>query len=197
MSNAKPAAKTKGEIRQKGEGKIHPKGVDKEGNPSQRWGQQGEVAPSLPITTRTHGAIVRDGVHTEGQLPARVTQKLLALGEGFGNHLALLDPLGLVVALPCQPGDEVGTCGGPRHEVHTAMALGTVPVWKGCTRGRGLRRMGVLWGWKCPTTTTHHPIPHPAVTPQFVDSMDKSQGTTSSIARCWMSSQYLKMLDGA
>lgn len=123
MSNAKPAAKTKGEIRQKGEGKIHPKSVDKEGNPSQRWGQQGEVAPSLPITTRTHGAVVRDGVHTEGQLPAWVTQQLLALGEGFGNHLALLDPLGLVVALPCQPGDEVGTCGGPWHEVHTPWGL--------------------------------------------------------------------------
>ena len=51
----------------------------------------------------THGPVVGHSVHAEGQLLAWVLQELVPLGEGLGNHLALLDPLWLIVTLPSQP----------------------------------------------------------------------------------------------
>ena len=54
----------------------------------------------------THGPFVGDGVHAEGQLLLWVLVELLALGEGLGDHAALLDPLGLVVAAANQPACE-------------------------------------------------------------------------------------------
>ena len=46
---------------------------------------------------------MRDSVHAEGQLLLRVFVELLALGEGLGYHLALLYPLGLIVATADNP----------------------------------------------------------------------------------------------
>ena len=42
-------------------------------------------------------------MHAEGQLLLRVFVELLALGEGLGDHAALLDPLGLVVTAANHP----------------------------------------------------------------------------------------------
>lgn len=46
------------------------------------------------------------GVHAEGQLLLGVLVQLLPHGERLGNHLALLDPLGLVVAAADNSGTE-------------------------------------------------------------------------------------------
>lgn len=51
----------------------------------------------------THRPVVGDGVHAEGELLARVLQQLAPLGEGLGDHLALLDAFGLIITLPSQP----------------------------------------------------------------------------------------------
>lgn len=51
----------------------------------------------------THRPVVGDSVHAEGELLAWVLQQLAPLGEGLGDHLALLDPFGLIVTLPRQP----------------------------------------------------------------------------------------------
>lgn len=59
----------------------------------------------------THRPIVGDRVHAEGQLLAWVLQQFPTFGEGLGNHLALLDPFGLVITLPSQP---EGRKGGDR-----------------------------------------------------------------------------------
>ena len=58
-----------------------------------------------PLVTAepTDGPFVGDGVHAERQLLLRVFVELFALGEGLGNHAALLDPLGLVVAAANHP----------------------------------------------------------------------------------------------
>lgn len=44
-----------------------------------------------------------DGVHTEGEFLAWVLQQLAPLGEGLGDHLALLYAFGLIITLPGQP----------------------------------------------------------------------------------------------
>jgi hypothetical protein len=49
-----------------------------------------------------------DCVHAEGELLAWVLQQLAPLGEGLGNHLALLDPFGLIITLPSQPESRKG-----------------------------------------------------------------------------------------
>lgn len=51
----------------------------------------------------THRPIVGDGVHAEGELLAGVLQQLAPLGEGLGDHLALLDAFGLIITLSRQP----------------------------------------------------------------------------------------------
>lgn len=62
------------------------------------WWLQGRAGPKL-----THRPVVGDGVHAEGQLLAWVLQQLAPLGEGLGDHLALLDAFGLIIALSGQP----------------------------------------------------------------------------------------------
>lgn len=52
-----------------------------------------------------------DSVHAEGELLARVLQQFTPLREGLGNHLALLDPFGLIVTLPSQPENRQGGAG--------------------------------------------------------------------------------------
>lgn len=59
----------------------------------------------------THRPVVGDSMHAEGELLARVLQQLTPLRESLGNHLALLDPLGLIVALPSQPENRKGGAG--------------------------------------------------------------------------------------
>lgn len=186
MSNAKPAAMTTGEP----------------------WSRAGTVGTPgcwqggpLPWA-RTHGAIVRDGVHAEGQLLAWVTQQLLALGEGFRDHLALLDPLGLVIALPRQPGDmacQSRDTGDTHPQASQLWAWGLSPSPSPPldmdTKGWGLRWMGPLG-----LEVSHkqdmrhlqrgrgHPGPKllPAVSPQLIELMDNTPGTTSNISGCWM-----------
>lgn len=51
----------------------------------------------------THRPVMGDSVHAEGELLAWVLQQLPPLGEGLGNHLALLDPFGFIITLPRQP----------------------------------------------------------------------------------------------
>lgn len=79
----------------------------------------------------THGSIVGDGVHAERQLLAWVLQQLTPLREGLGNHLALLDPLRLIITLPSQPektkvglaGRGGSTCG----DTHQRAAVSSEP----------------------------------------------------------------------
>lgn len=69
----------------------------REWGPGAKWvlsGSGGGKGPKL-----THRPVVGDSVHAEGELLAGVLQQLTPLGEGLGNHLALLDPFGLVIAL--------------------------------------------------------------------------------------------------
>lgn len=44
-----------------------------------------------------------DSVHAEGEFLAWVLQQLTPLGEGLGDHFALLDAFGLIITLPSQP----------------------------------------------------------------------------------------------
>lgn len=72
--------------------------------------------PGRKGPTLTHRPIVGDGVHAEGELLAGVLQQLAPLGEGLGDHLALLDAFGLIVTLSRQP--ESGGGGGGRWSSH-------------------------------------------------------------------------------
>lgn len=54
----------------------------------------------------THWPIMGDGVHAEGQLLLGVLVELLPHCKGFGDHLALLDPLGFIVTAANDPGRE-------------------------------------------------------------------------------------------
>lgn len=151
------------------------------------------------LRARTHGAVVRDGVHAEGQLLARVAQQLLALGEGLCDHLALLDPLGLVVALPRQPGDAAGQSGDTQPQASQLGARGPSPS-PSPTLDRDTKGWGLRWMGPPGTEVSHkqdmrhlqsgrgHPIPEPlsAASPQLLELMDKSLGTTSNISGRWM-----------
>lgn len=46
----------------------------------------------------TNWSIMRHGVHAKGHFLVRVLVKLLPHSKCLGNHLALFDPLGLIVA---------------------------------------------------------------------------------------------------
>lgn len=59
----------------------------------------------------THRPIVGDSVHAEGELLAWVLEQLTPLGEGLGNHFALLDAFGLIITLPSQPESRRGRGG--------------------------------------------------------------------------------------
>ena len=61
-------------------------------------GSSGGKGPRL-----THRPVVGDSVHAEGEFLAWVLQQLTPLGEGLGDHLALLDAFGLIITLPSQP----------------------------------------------------------------------------------------------
>lgn len=93
------------------------------------------------------------GVHAEGQLLARVAQQLLAFGEGLGDHLALLDPLGLVIALPRQPGDTEGTGGGQLSQLG---AQETHSGWGHQAGEGGVPQMGKA----TPSPSCHQPTAH-------------------------------------
>lgn len=56
------------------------------------------------------------GVHAEGHFLLRVLVKLLPHRERLGDHLALLDPLGLVVTAADDP--DTGTKGTLRKRDH-------------------------------------------------------------------------------
>lgn len=73
-----------------------------------------------------------DSVHAEGQLLAWVLQQLTALREGLGNHLALLDPLGLIITLPSQPENRRGGLS----------SRGTAASFQSTPRMQGPDRMG-------------------------------------------------------
>ena len=57
----------------------------------------------LNLLTLTHWPVVRHRVHAERQLLLRVLVELLPHRKRLGDHLALLDPLGLVVAAADNP----------------------------------------------------------------------------------------------
>lgn len=52
----------------------------------------------LRLLFLTHWSIMRHGVHAKGHFLLRVFVKLLPHGKCLRNHLALFDPLGLIVA---------------------------------------------------------------------------------------------------
>jgi len=54
-------------------------------------------------------------VHAEGQLLLWVFVQLLALGERLGDHAALLDALGLIVATADHPAEQDGRHAAPRR----------------------------------------------------------------------------------
>lgn len=51
----------------------------------------------LGLQFLTHWSIMRHGVHAKGHFLLRVLVKLLPHGKCLSNHLALFDPLGLIV----------------------------------------------------------------------------------------------------
>lgn len=52
----------------------------------------------LGLQFLTHWSIMRHGVHAKGHFLLRILVKLLPHGKCLSNHLALFDPLGLIVA---------------------------------------------------------------------------------------------------
>lgn len=163
MSNAKPATTT---ARETGQG----------------LGDMVGTATVAPPQARTHRAVMRDGVHAEGQLPARVTQQLLALGEGLCDHLALLDPLGLVVTLSRQPGDMAGhgvaQAWGSHRPRHRSKGRGTLPIsLPSSGQGHQGRWMGSL-GMEPPALSAGSPRP--------IEPIDTSLGTTANVSGCRM-----------
>jgi hypothetical protein len=69
------------------------------------------VSPQDNTLRLTNRSIMGDSVHAEGELLARVLQQLTPLREGLGDHLALLDSLGLIITVPSQPENRRGGAG--------------------------------------------------------------------------------------
>lgn len=80
-----------------------------------------------------------DGVHTEGELLARVLQQLAALGEGLGDHLALLDAFGFIITLPSQPESRsrLGRGSGGAATSHAILGKTSESTPYGTLRSRG------------------------------------------------------------
>lgn len=111
--------------------------------------------------TLTHWPVMWHGVHAERQFLLRVLVELFPHGECLGDHLALLDPLGFVVATTNDPdkGWRMLICIGRENGAFHFWMLHFMFTSRVLTCTRCVSRWGWwLWSrprcsWRCPSRT--------------------------------------------